>query len=195
DMMQIANMTGITMNAISTVINSYQIFKQSNVEKYFGQLIETGIDLTAIGNDFELERRFYYIIDQVSRERNREKIAAWKTATISLAFIEDINLNEIDGHFQTLEYLIQFDLIVLHKIYTTDFEFVNFEKELINFFAEKEIDSEYVRKSLRQLALHNLISEQYESTAMIVGSSANLQHFHYSKNKLGRQFLNFINKE
>jgi hypothetical protein len=194
ELMQVSELTGVALHAISTVLNSYQAFRQSNVEKYFGELIKSNQDLKAISTDEELQSRFYYIIDQVAKERNQKKLNAWKNATISLA-VENIDFDEVDGHFQTLEYLTYFDLLVLYKIYTTDFNEENFKKEILYFFQCKGVEKENMLRSVRQLALHHLINEQYESTAVVAGAKASLRNFHYSKNGLGKKFLNFVYRD
>ncbi|MBP1970764.1 GNAT superfamily N-acetyltransferase [Virgibacillus natechei] len=191
DLLQISSLTGLAANGISIVVNSYQAFRRSNVEKYFAELNKSNESLKVIGNSEELEGRFYYIIDQVARERNRKKLVAWKNATISLA-MEDIDFDESDGHFQTLEHLTYFDLTVLQQIYAYNYNNLNFKVDILDFFQGKGIGKEYILRSLRQLAYNNLIREQYESTAMVSGAKANLQDFHYSKNNLGRDFLNFV---
>lgn len=56
----------------------------------------------------------------------------------------------------------------------------------------KGISQVRVKQSLKALALHHLINEQFESTATFADVLEHLKDFHYSKNELGQQFLNFI---
>ncbi len=129
DANQIAPIIGLSIQLVSTILQSYGIFKNSNVEKYFEQILAEGKDLTIFGEREDLRRYLFKIIDEVSREANIEKIEKWKNVTIHLA-LDFRDFDYKDNFLRVLSDLTVFDLTVLYKIYSTNFTKEHFESEL-----------------------------------------------------------------
>ncbi len=192
----IATVVGLGVQTVSTILQTYVTFKQSNVEKYFNLLLEENKDLKNIGSNNQLKRLFFKIIDNVADETRDEKIKNWKNLTVKLATRLD-NLDFADNLIKTLDDLTAFDLTVLFVIYSTDFKAKYFKKELIEYFNKMGTQQEYIGHSLRRLAIHNLISEESDSSGFI-GSDDNEfmgQEFSYQKNDLGKSFIFVISDE
>ena len=189
----IASCVGIGVNTVTAVINGYKAFKMTNVEKYFKGLIESGQDLTSIGDKDELQRHFFSMVDKVANEVNLEKIESWKNAMVHLATdFKDFDFK--DNFIRSLEDLTVFDLTVLHKIYSTEFVKEHFEDELFDFFYNREVPKDFVLQSLKRLSSYNLITEKVESTggAFLSGGVPTLGLLYYTKNELGPTFIRFI---
>ena len=196
DTTQIASIIGLGTQVITTILQTYTTFKQSNVEKYFEELIKEGKDLRAIGAREDLQRYLFSIVDKVSTEANIEKIDKWKNATIHLALdFKDFEFK--DNFLSTLDILTVFDLTVLQKIYSTDFGKEHFEKELIDFFKGKKVMEEIVMQALKHLSSQYLISEQVDATGFLADEENQepiLQTTYYVKNQMGLEFLRFIDQ-
>jgi hypothetical protein len=192
----IATLVGLGVQTMSTVLQTYVTFKQSNVEKYFGLLINENKDLKNIGSNERLMRLFFKILDNVANETTDEKIRSWKNLTIKLATKLD-NLDFADNLTKMLEDLTAFDLTVLYAIYSTDFKAKYFKKEIIEYFKRRQIRTEYVQHSLRRLAGHNLLSEESDSQSYLGSSGEDFmgQEFSYQKNDLGQSFIFVISDE
>ncbi len=184
--------TGLAANTVASIAQLYVAFKKSNVEEFFKRLVDAKPNLGIFEDDETLMRKFLGVIDRVSQEANVKKIENWKNATIHLA--TDYSTFDFNDEFiRCLADVSVFDLTLLHKVYATDFEKEHFEGELQAFVATKGVSGEYVVQSLKRLALHNLISESYDKTAVIGRNDREpiLGPFHYTKNTLGPGFIRF----
>jgi hypothetical protein len=192
----IATVVGLGVQTVSTVLQTYVTFKQSNVEKYFELLLQEDKDLKNIGTNDQLKRLFFKIIDNVANETRDEKIKNWKNLTVKLATQLD-NLDFADNLTKMLEDLTAFDLTVLFAIYSTDFKAKYFKKELIEYFNKRGARPEYIGHSLRRLSSHNLISEESDSSGFIGSENDDFmgQEFSYQKNDLGKSFIFVISNE
>ncbi len=194
DLNEIAVYIGIASPVIQGILNCYTTFKKTNVESFFKILLESKENISKIGKRDDLERYFLSIIDKVSLEANKEKINKWKNAVIHLA--QDFSdFDYKDNFIRTLDDLTVFDLSVLYKIYSTKFKKEHFEKELIEYFINKGTDKNMVMQAIIRLSSHNLVSEM-ECKALVFGElEPILREVYYTKNELGKQFLEFASSD
>ncbi|MGE5574020.1 MAG: hypothetical protein ACM3ZU_13550 [Bacteroidota bacterium] len=191
DVTAVAAVTGMAASTLNLALESYRTLKRSNVKVFFGKLVESGVDLKAIGDQEDLGRCFLSVVDRVANEAHIRKIDCWKNAVVHLATdFRDFQLR--DTFISALGYLTVFDLTVVHKVYSTDFAKEGFEEEIAGFFTHRNVPIEYVRQALKRLASHNLISEQFDRSFML---GAGLTDFNYVKNAIGPEFLHFISTE
>ena len=161
----IVNMVGIGINTATALMQMYTTFRSSNVEQYFKGLMETGQDLTSIGDREDLQRYLFSIVDKVAHEVNINKINSLKNATVHLATdFKDFDYN--DNLLSTLNDLTVFDLTVLHKTYSTDFNKEHFEEEIISFFVKRDMPRDLIIQSIKRISSHNLIDELVDRTAV-----------------------------
>lgn len=187
----IATMVGIGVNTVSTLMEMYTTFRKSNVEQYFKELKETDQDLTSIGDREDLQRHFFSIVDKVAQETNINKISSLKNATVHLATdFKDFDYN--DNLLSTLNDLTVFDLTILHKIYSTDYNKEHFEEEVINFFVRRDVPKYLILQSIKRISSHNLVDEQVDRTAVFGDDEPVLGPMYYKKNELGPIFIQFI---
>ncbi len=187
----LATAIGVGVQTLSTILQSYVTFKKTNVEKYFQLLLNEHKDLSKIGTDERLQRLFFSIIDNVSKEIAEEKINNWKNLTVKLATgIEDLDFS--DNYSKVLADLTAFDLTVLFAIYANDFKSKYFNSELIKYFEDKKIDQNKVCHSLKGLARYYLVTEQADGTTYLTNGEPSGQGFFYEKNNLGKHFLQII---
>ncbi|MDF2545793.1 MAG: hypothetical protein K0R93_691 [Anaerosolibacter sp.] len=187
----LSTLTGLGLDVFNIVLSGYSIFKKSNVEIFFDKLNKSNQNLTTIGERPELQRYFFKIVDEVSREANIEKLESWKNVVIHLA-TDFLEFEYKDNFLRTLSDLTVFDLTVLHKIYSTTFDLESFESPLIEYFETKNINSGFVKQSLKRLASHNLIDENFFNAFTFSGlQDSPLTNLIYSKNDLGKKFLVF----
>ena len=140
DPVSIAAYFGIGLQTISLTLQAYQPFKRSNVDKFFEKIIKSGIDVTQIGQIEDLQRYLFAIIEKVSVEANEVKIDAWKNSVIYLATdFADFDYN--DNFLRSLDDFTVFDLTVLYKIYSTEFNKKKFKNEVVQFFNTKMLMS------------------------------------------------------
>ena len=187
----IATVVGVGVQTMSTILQSYVTFKKTNVEKYFKLLIDEKKDLSKIGNDQNLQRLFFVIIDSVSKEIAEEKIKNWKNLTVKLATEFD-NFDFSENYTKILENLTAFDLTVLFAVYSNNFKSKYFQKELVEYFKEKNIDQNKIFHSLKRLSTHYLVTELADGTTYLTNGEAVGQRFFYEKNHLGQEFLTII---
>lgn len=190
DLTEVANVTGIAVPILTLVLESYRAFKRSNVETFFAGLVRAGVDLKALGNQEELSRCFLSVVDRVANEANARKIDCWKNAIVHLA-TDFRGFQFRDAFISTLDQLTVFDLTVLHKVYSTDFSRPDFERSLTDFFIARGVPRDYVVQSLKRLASHNLVTEQYDHSLVL---GAGLEGLRYTKNALGPEFLRFVSE-
>jgi hypothetical protein len=187
----IATMVGIGVNTASALMQVYTTFRRSNVEQYFKGLMETGQDLTSIGDREDLQRYLFSIVDKVAHEANINKINSLKNATVHLATdFKDFDYN--DNLLSTLNDLTVFDLTILHEIYSTDYNKEHFEEEVINFFVRRDVPKDIILQSIKRISSHNLVDEQVDRTAVFGGGEPVLGPMYYKKNELGPIFIRFI---
>ena len=190
----IATYTGVGIQTISTILQIYTSFRKTNVEQYFDKIIKSGKDVSKIGQSEDLQRYFFSIIDKVSKEANIEKIEKWKNATIHLA--QDFcDFDYKDNFIRTLDDLTVFELTILYKIYSSDFQKQHFEQELINYFINKGVGEDMIMQAIKRLSSHNLINEMVDKTAVYGGGEPVLGGMYYIKNKLGEIFITFISND
>lgn len=190
DVTEVAHVTGIAVPILTLVLEMYRAFKRSNVETFFAGLVKAGVDLKALGNQEELLRYFVSVVDRVANEANARKIDCWKNAIVHLA-TDFRGFQFRDAFISALDQLTVFDLTVLHKVYSTDFSQPAFEGELIDFFVARGVPRDYVVQSLKRLASHNLVTEQYDHSFVL---GAGFESFRYTKNALGPEFLRFVSE-
>ena len=187
----IVNMVGIGINTATALMQMYTTFRSSNVEQYFKGLMETGQDLTSIGDREDLQRYLFSIVDKVAHEVNINKINSLKNATVHLATdFKDFDYN--DNLLSTLNDLTVFDLTVLHKTYSTDFNKEHFEEEIISFFVKRDMPRDLIIQSIKRISSHNLIDELVDRTAVFGDGEPVLGPLYYKKNELGPIFIQFI---
>ncbi len=139
-----------------------------------------------------MQRYFFNVIDNVASEANLEKLDSWKNAVMHLAN-DFIDFDYKDSFISVLSYLTVFDLTVLYKIYSTEYDSEIFETKLLEYFDTRGIKKEYVLQALKRLASHNLINENYINTFTFHGTGdALLSKLIYSKNDLGKIFFLFV---
>lgn len=190
---QLAMILGLGAQTITALLQTYTVFRKTNVEMYFKKLLNENVSIKEIGQSEELRRYFFSIVDEVSTEASTEKIEKWKNATVHLATdFKDFDFK--DTFIHTLENLTIFDLTVLSKIYSTDFKKDYFEKEIVNYFKSKDVNENYVFQSFKRLASYNLVNEMFDKTAVWADSDGEpiLGNMYYTKNELGNIFLRFI---
>jgi len=182
------------LTTICVGLQAYNMFRKTNVEKYFKKLLDEGILLTKIDRDEELRGKFFWIFEKVINELNEKKIDSWKNATINLATgFSDFPLQ--DNFLKSLDTLTVFDLLVLEKVYSTDFQDKHFEVELVNFFEKRDVKSEYVMQAVKHLASHCFVDEMYNRVGVFADGGKALAHMHHAKNDLGLDFLRFVGDE
>lgn len=193
----IVSATGLSITAIQAIIQNLTIFKKSNVEQFFGMLLDSKKDLTLIGNREDLSRYFFSIIDEVAKEANQEKIKAWKNAVIRLATdFSDFGFK--DNFVNALASLTVWDLTVLFMIYSTEYTNQNIMPELFNQWQHKNIKQDMVIQAVKHLAFNNLIEEVYwlPATGFVgPGYEESMAPLQYMKNELGKEFLKFISED
>lgn len=187
----IANCIGIGVNTVAVMIQGYNAFRKTNVERFFKRLIESEQDLSIIGDREDLQRHFFSIVDKVANEANIEKIESWKNAMVHLATdFKDFDFK--DNFISTLEYLTVFDLTVLHKIHSTDYiEGEDLENKILDYFMNRNVPEEMVRQSINKSYSNNLI--KYKK-AVGEQSARQPESVKYSKSQLGYDFINFISE-
>jgi hypothetical protein len=192
----IVSVTGLSLSVINTLFASYPFFRMSNVERFFGMLLDSKKDLTLLGKNEDLSRYFLSIIDEVAKETNHEKIKAWKNVVIRLATdFSDFGFK--DNFIITLANLTVWDLTVLFMIYSTEYQNQNIMPELLNEWRHKGIKQDIVIQAVKHLASHNLIEEVYwlpETGFVGPGREEMIYQLQYMKNELGKEFLNFISE-
>lgn len=194
DNQQIGTYTGLCIQTVALLLQSYSSFKKNNVDDFFRMLLEEKKDLSQIGSSKGLERQFYWIIDQVASESHNEKIVRWKNLLVKLATnftYEDY----MENYLKILEGLTAFDLAVFTHIYGNKTSGGVSVQDTCDFFVEREVPKEVVQLSIKKLASNSLLNE------MSIGQSSALQGlgkfpmpFFYAKNELGEQFLEIISK-
>lgn len=190
----IATYIGVGIQTISATLQFYTSFRKTNVERYFDEIIKSGKDVSKIGQREDLQRYFFSIIDKVSKEANTEKIEKWKNATIHLA--QDFSdFDYKDNLIRTLEDITVFELTVLYKIYSTDFQKQHFEHEIVDYYINKGASKDMVMQSIKRLSSNNLISEMVNRTAVYGGGEPVLGGLYYIKNELGKQFIAFASND
>lgn len=191
---EVAQIFGLTMEAITTILSGYNAFRKTNVEKFFEKIVKENIDLSKIGNEEYLSRRFYNIMEIVSLEANTEKIENWKNVVIHLV-TDYYNFDYNDNFVEILKVLTVFDLTILHKIYTKEFQNEHFEEELIEILKLDNIQNEYIMMAIKRLASHCLIDEKHDATGLLSEGKPILANMYYSKNEIGSKFLGFISTQ
>lgn len=197
DLTPIVALTGLSLQALSTTALMYgNIFKKSNLEKFFKSLLETQKDLGLIGEREDIQRYFFSILEEVSNEANLEKLESWKNAVIHLATdFQDFDFK--DNFISVLSSLSVFDLTVLYKIYSIQAD--KFQGELIEFFMQKQVDQDFVMLAEKRLAANHLLDEYSAAPGRGPGVSLSdmsmgdiLKNLVYKKNNMGPKFINFI---
>ena len=187
----IATLVGVGVQTMSTILQSYVTFKKTNVEKYFELLLKEDINLSKIGTDEKIQKLFFTIIDNSSKEITEEKIRNWKNLTIKLA-TEFNDLDFAENYTKILTDLTAFDLTVLFSVYTIEFKSKFFNTELLEFFKNKNVENDKVFHSMKRLANNYLITEQADGTSYLSSGMPSGQMFFYEKNDLGTDFLRII---
>jgi hypothetical protein len=186
----ISSIVGVSAQTIGVAIQGYQAFKKTNIEKFFEKLSKSDKDLSAIGKREDLQRYFFKIIDNVSKEANLEKLDSWKNAVIRLA-TDFSDYDYKDTFIVTLSQLTVFDLTILFIIYSRDFKSEDIKSELFELCQHKGYDLDLVRHSIIRLASFNLVEEKSRHQ-MTYG--VYLDSFCYVKNNLGKKFLSFVSE-
>lgn len=183
---------GLGLQTLNSMLQTYTTFRKNNVEILLQKLLDSEVNLRAIGQNEELQRYFFSAIDEVAKEANIEKIEIWKNAVMHLATdFQDFEYK--DNFFKILSDLTVFDLTLLYKIYSTESESGRIGSEFFTFFEGRGTKSDYVMLALKRLASNNLINENYMNTFTYSGvNDALLSPFIYSKNELGPEFLTFV---
>lgn len=188
---ELAVIVGVGVQTVSTILQSYVTFKKSNVEKFFELLIEGKKDLSKIGSNERMQKLFFQIIENASKEVTEEKLKNWKNLTIKLATEFD-DLDFTENYSKILSDLTAFDLTVLFVIYSSNFKSKYFNNELIEYFKNKNVSEEKIFHSLKGLSKHFLITEQADGTTYLTSGELAGQKFFYEKNSLGQEFLEII---
>ena len=195
DTNSVAIITGLGLQTVGTILQSYATFKKSNVEKYFELLIAEKKDLSKIGENEDLKRLFFCILDKVANEVKQEKINNWKNLTIKLAGSLTVD-DFAENLTKTLEDMTAFDLTVLFVIYSTDYKRKHFKNDLNDYFLKKDIRPEFIQQSLKRIARHNLISEEADRMGHEAGRDEYFgQELIYAKNELGKHFISVISDQ
>ena len=186
----ISSNVGVELRMLNTTVVAYTAFKRTNVDRFFKFLLKSNIDLSRIGQDINLQRYFFSAIDAVTKESNIIKIEAWKNAVIHLA-TDFQNFEYTDNFFKILSDLTVFDLTMLYKIYSTEFDLDRIDIEIFTYSGNKKIKSDYVMLALKRLASSNLVNENYMNTFSGLKEDP-FSTFIYYKNGLGKEFLLFV---
>ncbi|WP_017733005.1 hypothetical protein [Nafulsella turpanensis] len=194
DSKQIEVYTGLGIQTVTLLLQSYSSFKRNNVDEFFKMLLEEQKDLSQIGRNKGLEKQFYWIIEQVASESHSEKIVRWKNLLVKLA-TNFTYQDYMENYLKILEGLTAFDLTVFTHIYGNKKSNATSIHEVCSFFEEREVPKEVVKLSVKKLASNNLLNEMASGRSDAMRGIGNLpMPFFYSKNELGEQFLDIISK-
>ncbi len=187
--------TGLAIQTVTSALQAYVTFRKTNVEKYFGLLLESEVKIDKIEENPKLKEAFFTIVEKVSRECNLEKIKKWKDATVHIVTdFSDFDFK--DNLIQTLDVLTALDLTVLEMIYNNDFSEGTLEDEVVKYFKRLKVPTYITQQGIRRLASHGLLTVRENRVGVFGDSSGpSLGSIYYVINDFGPIFIKFISEE
>jgi hypothetical protein len=184
------------LQSTQTFMQAYIFFQQETIVEFIKKLLPYKKDIIGLKVDDNFRREILSILDIIAHETEMQKLDHWKNAILRLA--TDFHDFSFKNNFiKILQDLTIFDLTVLTKIYSTNFNDENFDTELVDFFQAKDAPKQFVNLALKRLATYNLISEVSNRANGDVGIAdpISLSPLYYIKNELGTEFLRFISED
>lgn len=177
---------GTSAQVVSSALQLYTTFKRSNVERYYGGLLESGKDLSAISKSEDLQRQVLAIMDKVANEPRQEKIDRWRNATIHMATnFKNQHIDVTENYLQALDGLTVLDLMVLSEIYTVNLsgDSDDFAQKIFIPFSDRGFAKPLVEQSIQKLEMFNFVTVDRSNKEHLLTSG---------RNSLGNSFLTFI---
>ena len=186
----IAEVVGVRGSVAKHVGKFIAKIRDDNFDDYFRMLGKSGKTWTEFGRTEESRRLFASVLDKVGTTERREKLEAWKNVTLSI-ISGSVDVNRGELYIQILDQLTVWDLLLLSKIYETDYSIRRFttyddiKAAILQELTDKGISMPVLESSMRRLASQNLFDPNLTKYS----------HFLPKKNEFGAGFLKFISDE